>query len=555
MTLEWIAPLALFAWLAPKAWRRLLLSRAKHRSLAGHSKIAKQLTQWLPAYSFREDTFFEVDGASIDIAEKRRCAFVQLSNDLRSMAPLTLAAQAPIKQHLPDARLTSRYRVPIPFADVVNHHLSIGNVWSHTEAKHLVDLDGNRFIDLTGSYGVNLLGHDFYTHNVVQAADSSWGSGMLLGGYQQAFVEVLTQLKAVSGHDNASFHMSGTEAVMQAVRLARYHSKRRYVVRLTGAYHGWWEDVQPGPGNPMPPRETFTLADMSQRTLRALRSRNDIACVLINPLQALHPNKNAPSDSTLLNGQRQQNGFDREAYTQWLQQLRDVCSDKGIALVFDEVFMGFRLGIGGAQEYFGVQADMVCYGKTLGGGLPVGVVCGPAKWMERFKPEQPAHLCFARGTFNAHPVVIRAMNQFLKHMLKDETLQKMAAQDSTWDKHLLSFNRALEQAQVPIKAHSMRSVWTLDHLLPGRYAWLFQYYLRREQLALSWVGTGRLIFSLDFEDSDIEEVAQRFVRAWKLFEADGWAGQHALTTQTVRKQLIKEMWRAQWKLKQHAAAH
>jgi len=91
--------------------------------------------------------------------------------------------------------------------------------------------------------------------------------------------------------------------------------------------------------------------------------------------------------------------------------------------------------------------------------------------------------------------------------------------------------------------------------LPGRYAWLFQYYLRREQLALSWVGTGRLIFSLDFEDSDIEEVAQRFVRAWKLFEADGWAGQHALTTQSIRKQLIKEMWRAQWRLKLHAAAH
>ena len=552
MTLEWIAPVALSAWLAPKAWRRFLLSRAKHRSLAGHSKMAKQLTKWLPAYRFGEDAFFSVDGASTLVAEQRRQAFFQLAADLQALAPKTLAAQAPIKPHLPDTRLTSRYRVPIPFADVVNQHLPIGSVWKHTEPKHLVDLDDNRMIDLTGSYGVNLLGHDFYTQNVMHAADAQYASGMLLGGYQSELMDVLKQLQAVSGHDNFSFHMSGTEAVMQAVRLARYHSNRPYVVRLTGAYHGWWEDVQPGPGNPMPPRETFTLADMSDRTLQALKSRKDIACVLVNPLQALHPNKNAPSDSTLLSGQRQSH-FDRHAYTQWLQQLRQVCSERGIVLIFDEVFMGFRLGLGGAQEYFGIEADMVCYGKTLGGGLPVGVVCGPARWMERYKPEQPANLCFARGTFNAHPVVIRAMNRFLSHMLTDETLQQMAHQDAIWDGHVSRFNQALQSAQVPLHATAMRSVWTIDHLSPGRYAWLFQYYLRREKLALSWVGTGRLIFSLDFEAADIDEVAKRFVMAWKRFEGDGWAGQQPpLTAKMIRQQLIKELWRAKW---QRADAH
>ena len=546
MTLEWIAPAALLAWLAPKARRRFMLSRAKHRSLVGHSKIAKQLTRWLPAYRFSEEEFFVVDGAPQELAHKRQEAFAQLAADLSALAPKTLAAQSPIKAHLPDARLTSRYRVPVPFADMVNQHLLLGSLWSHTEPKHLVDLDGNRMMDLTGSYGVNLLGHDFYTHNVMQAADAQYASGMLLGGYQAELLEVLTQLKSVSGHDNASFHMSGTEAVMQAVRLARYHTNRKYVVRLTGAYHGWWEDVQPGPGNPMPPRETFTLADLSERTLGVLRSRKDIACVLVNPLQALHPNKNAPSDSTLLNGLRQSH-FDREATTQWLQKLRQVCTECGIALIFDEVFMGFRLGVGGAQEYFGIEADMVCYGKTLGGGLPVGVVCGGARWMERFKPSQPANLCFARGTFNAHPVVIRAMNQFLKHMLKDETLASMATQDAVWDNHLNRFNATLQQAKVPLKATGMRSVWTINHLSAGRYAWLFQYYLRREKLALSWVGTGRLIFSLDYEAADIDEVARRFVEAWKRFEADGWTGaQYPITLKAIRKQLITELWRATW---------
>ena len=88
--------------------------------------------------------------------------------------------------------------------------------------------------------------------------------------------------------------MSGTEAVMQAVRLARYHTRRSHLVRFCGAYHGWWGDVQPGVGNPTPARDTYTLKDMDEDALRVLRRRRDIACVLVNPLQALHPNASAP---------------------------------------------------------------------------------------------------------------------------------------------------------------------------------------------------------------------------------------------------------------------
>ena len=202
---------------------------------------------------------------------------------------------------------------------------------------------------------------------------------------------------------------------MQAVRLARYHTRRKYLVRFTGAYHGWWEDVQPGPGNPLPPRETYTLQEMNERTLQVLRQRRDIACVLVNPLQALHPNRAAPGDSPLMDGSRRA-AYDKAAYTAWLQQLRAVCSERGIVLIFDEVFLGFRLAPGGAQQYFGVQADMVTYGKTLGGGLPVGVVCGRRELMKRFREDRPADLCFARGTFNAHPYVMGAMGAFLDRL-------------------------------------------------------------------------------------------------------------------------------------------
>ena len=154
--------------------------------------------------------------------------------------------------------------------------------------------------------------------------------------------------------------------------------------------------MQPGIGNPLPAHETYTLQDMSAETLGGMRTRRDIACVLVNPLQALHTNAPAPSDTSLVDSSRRAH-FDKAAYTAWLQQLRAVCTERNIVLIFDEVFVGFRLAPGGAQEYFGVRADLVTYGKTLGGGLPIGVVCGRHELMKRFRDDRPADVCFARA--------------------------------------------------------------------------------------------------------------------------------------------------------------
>ncbi len=200
--------------------------------------------------------------------------------------------------------------------------------------------------------------------------------------------------------------MSGTEAVMQAVRLARYHTRRSHLVRFCGAYHGWWGDVQPGIGNPLPANQTYTLAEMSEQTLRVLA---DAAQHRLRAGQsaagAASERRRAPSDSSLIDSGRRAH-FDRAAYADWLKQLRAVCTERGIVLIFDEVFVGFRLAPGGAQEYFGVRADLVTYGKTLGGGLPIGVVCGRHDLMKRFRDDRPADICFARGTFNSHPYVM-----------------------------------------------------------------------------------------------------------------------------------------------------
>ena len=105
---------------------------------------------------------------------------------------------------------------------------------------------------------------------------------------------------------------------MQAVRLAQYHTRRSHAVRFSGAYHGWWDGVQAGIGNPLPPRNIYTLKEMQEDTLRVLRTRDDIACVLVNPIQAMHPNAMPPNDSALVTSERSVS-FDRAAYSRWLQ--------------------------------------------------------------------------------------------------------------------------------------------------------------------------------------------------------------------------------------------
>lgn len=524
----------------PYLKQRLELSRAKHRSLAGHSRWAKRLAGWLPGYAFDERRFFQADGADDALAARRRAAFDALCAGYAQRYERSLALTADAREGLADLQLTGAYRVPFPFSPYLRERLKVGAFVRSADGLEVEDLDGNRFLDLTGSYGVNVFGVDFYKACMEEGATIGLELGPVLGAYHPVVADNIARLKAISGQDQVSFHMSGTEAVMQAVRLARYHTRKTHLVRFCGAYHGWWEDVQPGPGNPMPPRETYTLKDMDDKSLRVLRTRSDIACVLINPLQALHPNRNAPGDSTLMTGLRHA-GYDREAYTRWLQRLREVCTEHGIVLIFDEVFLGFRLAPGGAQAYFGVKADLVTYGKSVAGGYPVGVVCGRADLMKRFRAERPADLCFARGTFNAHPHVMGGMHAFLRRLETPELRAMYAGSDERWNARRERFNAAMADAGLPVRAANLHSVWTLDYTQSGRYHWMFQYYLRWHGLALSWVGTGRFIFALNFDDAAFDEVVRRCVAAGRDMQAAGWWTLPAgVDAQAIGKQLRRE---------------
>lgn len=527
--------------LLPRMRQRLALSRAKHRSLAGHSKMSRRVARLLPYYELEGERFFRADDAPDDVVERRKRAFDTLAVLYRERYPKGRALTADAAPAVSDLQFTSSYRVPFPFSRQVREHLKAGVFFESSAGVTVTDVDGNTYYDLAGSYGVNVFGYDFYKRCMAEGDAQVADLGPVLGQYHPLLADNVKRLCAISGMDEVSFHMSGTEAVMQAVRLARYHTRRTHLVRFCGAYHGWWGDVQPGVGNPVAAEHTYTLQEMSDLTLAVLRSRKDIACVLVNPLQALHPNASAPGDSSLVDGGRRAH-FDRQAYTAWLQQLRQVCSERGIVLIFDEVFLGFRLAMGGAQEYFGVGADMVTYGKTLGGGYPVGVVCGRRELMKRFRDDRPADICFARGTFNSHPRVMAAMNVFLR-AIEGEAVQAIYREaDARWNARATQLNARLAAAHLPLRVVNLHSVWTVVYEVPSRYNWMLQYYLRAEGLLLSWVGTGRFIFSLDYREQDFAEVADRFIRAAQAMERAGWWWTPPLASNKgIKRRILAEM--------------
>ena len=527
---------------------RLRLSRAKHPSLRGHARWSRRVARQVAYYAFNAEHFFCSDGAPEEISLSRKEGINRLKSRVRTRSPKSLAYYHSLKSSISDVNFTTAYRVPFPYRAELCNELKLGSIVEESKGILVKDLDDNWRYDISGSYGVNVFGYDFYKECIEKAQREAGPLGPVLGSYHPLIRDNVERLKAISGLDEVSFHMSGTEAVMQAVRLARYHTGKTHLVRLCGAYHGWWDGVQPGIGNQRKTNDVYTLSDLSEKTLAVLATRNDIACLLINPLQALHPNADASGDASLVNSKRSAY-FDRERYTLWLEELRAVCFEKNIVLIFDEVFTGFRLAYRGAQEYFGIQADIVTYGKTLGGGFPVGVVCGRHELMKRFRDNQPANISFARGTFNSHPHIVAAMNAFLKKVDQPEYQNIYAQAEKLWDERAAYLNERLKKAELPVEIANLQSIWTILYKKPSRYNWMFQFYLRDQGLELSWVGSGRLIFSLNFSDADFSDVSDRIVQAAIHMQADGWWWQSpTLTDKSIQRQLMKELLQARFPL-------
>jgi glutamate-1-semialdehyde 2,1-aminomutase len=177
------------------------------------------------------------------------------------------------------------------------------------------------------------------------------------------------------------------------------------------------------------------------------------------------------------------------------------------------------------------------------------VLCGKHALMRRFRDDRPADICFARGTFNSHPYVMGAMYEFLNKLNTEPVRALYQGLDAKWNVRTQALNDRLAAANLPVRIANLSTIWLICYPRPSSYNWMFQYYLRAAGLALSWVGTGRLIFSLNYTEEDFTAVADRIVSAAEEMQRDGWWwSQPSLTNKTIKRRVFREMLQARWAL-------
>jgi len=170
-----------------------------------------------------------------------------------------------------------------------------------------------------------------------------------------------------------------------------------------------------------------------------------------------------------------------------------------------------------------------------------------AALMKRYREDRPADLCFARGTFNSHPYVMGAMQVFLERLHSLPVRATYVDIDKRWNERAAQLNQRLQAADLPVRVANLTSIWTVFYTQPSRYNWMLQFYLRQQGLLLSWIGTGRLIFSHNFSDAEFDAVCQRFVAAGQAMQADGWWWQGAHSSnKAIRRGVLREMLRHRW---------
>jgi glutamate-1-semialdehyde 2,1-aminomutase len=301
----------------------------------------------------------------------------------------------------------------------------------HAKGAYLYDEDGRKLIDYISSWGPMILGHAF--EPVTEALIEAVKKGTSYGIPTELETKIAKlAIEMVPNIDKIRFVNSGTEACMSAVRLARGYTKKDKIIKFSGCYHGHSDAflIQAGSGAVTfgSPNSPGVTAGTAKDTLLAeynnllqveeiiQANQGEIAAIIIEPV-AGNMGCVIPDES-------------------FIKGLRKVCSENDILLIFDEVMTGFRLAQGGAQETLGIKADIVCFGKVIGGGLPVGAFAANAEIMSHLAPEGPV---YQAGTLSGNPLAMTAGYVTLKH-LKDrpEIFESVAKKTETLHKGIES---------------------------------------------------------------------------------------------------------------------
>lgn len=387
-------------------------------------------------------------------------------------------------------------------------------VASESSGARFIDIDGNEYIDMVMGFGVNYLGHS--PSFITSAVNKQLKKGFEIGPQTPYAEEVAQRISELTKNERVTFSNTGSEAVIAALRIARTATRKNKIVIFSQSYHGVFDSVlgresysrQKGKSIPIAPgipssalEDTVVLGYGEDSSLQYIEENYQvIAGVLVEPVQSRNP-KNVP--------------------ILFLHKLRELTQKRNILLIFDEVITGFRCHQGGAQELFGIRADLITYGKIIGGGLPIGALAGKSLYMNHLDggswnfgddsaPE--SQLTFFAGTFIRHPLSMAAAKaalQFLKEkgpILQFEVNHRVS-------KFCDSLNTMFSRYNVLIEIQSFSS-FIYHKIDPSiKYSTLL-FYLLREKGIFAWEGrVGH--FSIAHNDNDYNQIKNAYEESIK----------------------------------------
>ena len=381
-------------------------------------------------------------------------------------------------------------------------------VGDHSAGSKMWDVDGNEYLDISMGFGVHLFGH---SPDFVDAAlrDQIDRKSVQLGPQVYLAGKVARLFSELTGQERVNFCNSGTEAVMAAMRVARTVTRRSKIAIFGGAYHGWSDltsakvapgketlrSVPIGPGISAKSVEDVVVLDWDSPSAIAYLQEHvhELAAVMVEPVQSRRPDIQPRA---------------------FLQQLRELTTKGGAALIFDEMITGFRIHTGGAQAWFGVQADIATYGKVIGGGLPIGAVAGKAEYLDAFDGgswnygddsyPQAVKTLFA-GAFFKHPLTMAAALAVL-HRLRDEPSLLPELNDRT-ARLVAMLNQLFAEAELPVEVVNFASLFRFMFAPELKSVDLFFYHMLEQGI---YIWEGRNCF---LSTAHKEEDLTRIVRA------------------------------------------
>ncbi|MFN6567563.1 aminotransferase class III-fold pyridoxal phosphate-dependent enzyme [Dendronalium sp. ChiSLP03b] len=375
-------------------------------------------------------------------------------------------------------------------------------VGERSQGSRIWDIDGNEYIDITMGFGVNIFGHQ--PAFAIEALKTQLEQGIQLGPQTSLAGEVAQLISELTRMERVTFCNSGTEAVMTALRLARTVTGRQKIVVFAGSYHGHFDGtlgitqaerpnavpIAPGIMQGMV-ADVLVLDYGKPESLEVLQAHaQELAAVLVEPVQSRRPDLQPK---------------------EFLQQLRKLTQESGIALIFDEMITGFRLHSGGAQAWFGINADIATYGKIVGGGMPIGVVAGKSMYMDSMDggvwnygdaSYPQVGTTFFAGTFCKHPLAMAAAKAVLEQLkMQGSVLHEQLNQRTS--QLAATLNAYFEREDVPIRIVHCGSLFRFS--FKNNLDLLFYHLL--EKGVYIWEGRNCFL-STAHTDADIEYLIQ-----------------------------------------------